>query len=122
MAQVWRRYLKKVLKKSLKMFLNVLQVLFQKAPHYIAKGTKALKTVKCKELENKMKKVAELNQKFESQKRRTDEKIRQDFERIAELDQQYKEKGIFTSEKVEELKNDKKFQKAANTYKNYSIR
>jgi hypothetical protein len=67
------------------------------------------------ELENKMKSVAELNQKFESQKRRTDEKIRQDFERIAELDQQYKGKGIFTSEKVAESKNDKKFQEAANT-------
>ncbi len=83
--------------------------------NYIAKGTKALKAVKSKELENKMKNVAELNQKFESQKRRTDEKIRQDFERIAELDQQYKGKGIFTSEKVAESKNDKKFQEAANT-------
>ncbi|WP_341816370.1 hypothetical protein [Wolbachia endosymbiont (group A) of Nomada goodeniana] len=71
--------------------------------------------MKSKELENKMKSVAELNQKFESQKRRTDEKIRQDFERIAELDQQYKGKGIFTSEKVAESKNDKKFQEAANT-------
>ncbi|WP_386086719.1 hypothetical protein [Wolbachia endosymbiont (group A) of Norellia spinipes] len=83
--------------------------------NYIAKGTKALKAMKSKELENKMKSVAELNQKFESQKRRTDEKIRQDFERIAELDQQYKGKGIFTSEKVAESKNDKKFQEAANT-------
>jgi hypothetical protein len=67
------------------------------------------------ELENKMKSIAELNQKLESQKRRTDEKIRQDFERIAELDQQYKGKGNFTSEKVAESKNDKKFQEAANT-------
>lgn len=66
--------------------------------------------MKSKELENKMKSVAELNQKFESQKRRTDEKIRQDFERIAELDQQYKGKGIFTSEKVAEPKSDKKLQ------------
>ncbi|MDR2045995.1 MAG: hypothetical protein LBP77_03385 [Rickettsiales bacterium] len=71
------------------------------------------------ELENKMKSVAELNQKFESQKRHTDEKIRQDFERIAELDQQYKGKGIFTSEKVAESKNDKKFQEAANTNSHY---
>ncbi|WP_353271929.1 hypothetical protein [Wolbachia endosymbiont (group A) of Nomada goodeniana] len=83
--------------------------------NYIAKGTEALKAVKSKELENKMKNVAELSQKFESQKGRADEKVRQDFERIAELDQQYKGKGIFTSEKVAELKNDKKFQEAANT-------
>ncbi|WP_065106856.1 hypothetical protein [Wolbachia endosymbiont of Nomada ferruginata] len=83
--------------------------------NYIAKGTKALKAVKSKELENKMKNVAELSQKFESQKGRADEKVRQDFERIAELDQQYKGKGIFTSEKVAESKNDKKFQEAANT-------
>ncbi|WP_425386248.1 hypothetical protein [Wolbachia endosymbiont (group A) of Barypeithes pellucidus] len=83
--------------------------------NYIAKGTEALKAVNSKELENKMKNVAELNQKFESQKGRADEKVRQDFERIAELDQQYKGKGIFTSEKVAELKNDKKFQEAANT-------
>ncbi len=62
-----------------------------------------------------MKNVAELNQKLESQEGRVDEKARQDFERIAELDQQYKGKGIFTSEKVAELKNDKKFQEAANT-------
>ncbi|MFP3020768.1 MAG: hypothetical protein ACEY3F_05515 [Wolbachia sp.] len=83
--------------------------------NYIAKGTEALKAVKNKELENKMKNVAELNQKFESQKGRADEKVRQDFERIAELDQQYKGKGIFTGEKVAESKNDKKFQEAANT-------
>ncbi len=83
--------------------------------NYIAKGTEALKAVKNKELENKMKNVAELNQKLESQEGRADEKARQDFERIAELDQQYKGKGIFTSEKVAELKNDKKFQEAANT-------
>lgn len=83
--------------------------------NYIAKGTKALKAVKSKELENKMKDVAELNQKFESQKGRADEKVRQDFERIAELDQQYKGKGIFTSEKVAESKSDKNFQEAANT-------
>ncbi|WP_250295597.1 hypothetical protein [Wolbachia endosymbiont of Oedothorax gibbosus] len=83
--------------------------------NYIAKGTEALKAMKSKELENKMKNVAELNQKFESQKGRADEKVRQDFERIAELDQQYKGKGIFTSEKVAESKNDKKFQETANT-------
>lgn len=81
----------------------------------IAKETKALKAVKSKELENKMKNVVELNQKFESQKGRADEKVRQDFERIAELDQQYKGKGIFTSEKVAKSKNDKEFQEAANT-------
>lgn len=78
--------------------------------NYIAKGTEALKAVKSKELENKMKNVAELSQKFESQKGRADEKARQDFERIAELDQQYKGKGIFTSEKVAEPKSDKKLQ------------
>ncbi|WP_341819506.1 hypothetical protein [Wolbachia endosymbiont (group A) of Brachyopa scutellaris] len=78
--------------------------------NYIAKGTEALKAVKSKELENKMKNVAELSQKFESQKGRADEKVRQDFERIAELDQQYKGKGIFTSEKVAEPKSDKKLQ------------
>lgn len=78
--------------------------------NYIAKGTEALKAVKNKELENKMKNVAELSQKFESQKGRADEKVRQDFERIAELDQQYKGKGIFTSEKVAEPKSDKKLQ------------
>ncbi|MBA8758402.1 hypothetical protein HCR18_05130 [Wolbachia pipientis] len=78
--------------------------------NYITKGTEALKAVKSKELENKMKNVAELSQKFESQKGRADEKVRQDFERIAELDQQYKGKGIFTSEKVAEPKSDKKLQ------------
>lgn len=78
--------------------------------NYIAKGTEALKAVKSKELENKMKNVAELSQKFESQEGRADEKVRQDFERIAELDQQYKGKGIFTSEKVAEPKSDKKLQ------------
>ncbi|WP_264703543.1 hypothetical protein [Wolbachia endosymbiont (group A) of Volucella inflata] len=78
--------------------------------NYIAKGTEALKAVKSKELENKMKNVAELSQKFESQEGRADEKVRQDFERIAELDQQYKGKGIFTSEKVTEPKSDKKLQ------------
>ncbi|BET32227.1 MULTISPECIES: hypothetical protein [Wolbachia] len=82
----------------------------EKKVNYIAKGTEALKAVKSKELENKMKNVAELSQKFESQKGRADEKVRQDFERIAELDQQYKGKGIFTSEKVAEPKSDKKFQ------------
>ncbi len=82
----------------------------EKKGNYIAKGTKALKAVKSKELENKMKNVAELSQKFESQKGRADEKVRQDFERIAELDQQYKGKGIFTSEKVAEPKSDKKLQ------------
>ncbi len=82
----------------------------EKKVNYIAKGTKALKAVKSKELENKMKNVAELSQKFESQKGRADEKVRQDFERIAELDQQYKGKGIFTSEKVAEPKSDKKLQ------------
>ncbi|MBA8756497.1 hypothetical protein HCR15_05545 [Wolbachia pipientis] len=78
--------------------------------NYIAKGTEALKAVKSKELENKMKNVAELSQKFESQKGRADEKVRQDFERIAELDQQYKGKGIFTSKKIAEPKSDKKLQ------------
>ncbi|CAI5594864.1 MULTISPECIES: hypothetical protein [Wolbachia] len=82
----------------------------EKKVNYIAKGTEALKAVKSKELENKMKNVAELSQKFESQKGRADEKVRQDFERIAELDQQYKGKGIFTSEKVAEPKSDKKLQ------------
>ncbi len=73
----------------------------EKKVNYIAKGTKALKAVKSKELENKMKNVAELSQKFESQKGRADEKVRQDFERIAELDQQYKGKGFSKSEKVQ---------------------
>ncbi|WP_353288344.1 hypothetical protein [Wolbachia endosymbiont (group A) of Tromatobia lineatoria] len=82
----------------------------EKKVNYITKGTEALKAVKSKELENKMKNVAELSQKFESQKGRADEKVRQDFERIAELDQQYKGKGIFTSEKVAEPKSDKKLQ------------
>ncbi|WP_341810688.1 hypothetical protein [Wolbachia endosymbiont (group A) of Campoletis raptor] len=82
----------------------------EKKVNYIAKGTEAVKAVKSKELENKMKNVAELSQKFESQKGRADEKVRQDFERIAELDQQYKGKGIFTSEKVAEPKSDKKLQ------------
>ncbi|NGZ20589.1 MULTISPECIES: hypothetical protein [unclassified Wolbachia] len=82
----------------------------EKKVNYIAKGTEALKAVKSKELENKMKNVAELSQRFESQKGRADEKVRQDFERIAELDQQYKGKGIFTSEKVAEPKSDKKLQ------------
>ncbi|MDX5462235.1 MAG: hypothetical protein O7157_01530 [Wolbachia endosymbiont of Tetragnatha montana] len=76
----------------------------------IAKGTEALKAMKSKELKNKMKNVAELNQKFESQKGRADEKVRQDFERIAELDRQYRGKGIFTSEKVAGSKSDKKLQ------------
>ncbi|MDR2548418.1 MAG: hypothetical protein LBC34_02905 [Rickettsiales bacterium] len=78
--------------------------------NYIAKGTKALKAIKSKELENKMKYVVELNKELEGRKSHVAEKVRQDFERIAELDRQYRGKGIFRSEKVAGSKSDKKLQ------------
>ncbi|MGL9688267.1 MAG: hypothetical protein ACR5K6_00485 [Wolbachia sp.] len=78
--------------------------------NYIAKGTKALKAIKSKEFENKMKNVVELNKELESRKSHAAEKVHQDFERIAELDRQYKGKGIFRSEKVAGPKSDKELQ------------
>lgn len=43
--------------------------------NYIAKGTKALKAVKSKELENKMENIAKLNKELEKRQRQNDEEI-----------------------------------------------
>ncbi|AAW70732.1 Predicted protein [Wolbachia endosymbiont strain TRS of Brugia malayi] len=51
-------------------------------------------------LEGKVKTIAELNQKLESRKSHSAEKVHQGFERIVELDHQCKGKGIFRSGKV----------------------
>ncbi|QOD38072.1 hypothetical protein [Candidatus Wolbachia massiliensis] len=79
---------------------------------YIAKRTKALNAKKNKELESKMKNVAELSKELESRESHATEKVHQDFERIAELDRQYEGKGIFRSEKVAESQDNKKLQDA----------
>ncbi|WP_374698657.1 hypothetical protein [Wolbachia endosymbiont (group B) of Limnophora tigrina] len=80
--------------------------------NYIAKGTEALKTIKNKELENKMKNVAELSKELESQKGRVAEEAHQNLER---LDRQLERDGIVVGKKVTRLGNNPEFQEAANT-------
>ncbi|NEV49878.1 hypothetical protein EUZ93_05425 [Wolbachia pipientis] len=79
--------------------------------NYIAKGTEALKTIKNKELENKMKNVAELSKELESQKGRVAEEAHQNLER---LDRQLERDGIVVGKKVARLGNNPEFQEAAN--------
>ena len=78
--------------------------------NYIAKGTRALKAIKSKELEDKMRNVAKLNKEFEKQQRQNNEEIG----KLRRLTQELKEEfGYTVTNKRSRLDgNDKSSQKA----------
>ncbi|WP_353270451.1 hypothetical protein [Wolbachia endosymbiont (group A) of Myopa testacea] len=96
--------------------------------NYIAKGTKALKAVKSKELENKMENIAKLNKELEKRQRQNDEEIDKLRRSTQELRKEFgtskrSRSGAILQEarqdtqlsRIEGLRDNKEFQEVTNT-------
>ncbi|WP_341821216.1 hypothetical protein [Wolbachia endosymbiont (group A) of Myopa testacea] len=96
--------------------------------NYIAKGTKALKAVKSKELENKIENIAKLNKELEKRQRQNDEEIDKLRRSTQELRKEFgtskrSRSGAILQEarqdtqlsRIEGLRDNKEFQEVTNT-------